>query len=137
MKYGDRIRIIYLGPSYGRVGRFIEAPATGGFMLHLDGDDKPKLWSYRTSFETIGGNVLNDNEAVIDEVNDLIANPNHYTSHPSGVEPISITAHETFLRGNIIKYVLRAPFKGTELQDLRKARQYLDWEIERVEGVAA
>ena len=46
---------------------------------------------------------------------------------------IEITRHETFLRGNVIKYVMRAPYKGNELQDLLKAQQYLEWEIQRVE----
>ena len=67
---------------------------------------------------------------------DPVSHPAHYY-HPSGIEVIQITKHETFLRGNIIKYVLRAPYKGTELLDLKKARQYLDWEIERVEGGVA
>lgn len=67
---------------------------------------------------------------------DAITSPKHYTNHPSGIEPIQITAHESFLRGNIIKYVMRAPYKGRELEDLRKARQYLDWEIERLESLA-
>lgn len=67
---------------------------------------------------------------------DVISEPEHYTTHPSGVEPIQITKYETFLRGNIIKYVMRAPYKGTELQDMKKARQYLDWEIERLESLA-
>lgn len=63
---------------------------------------------------------------------DLISHPPHYTSHPSGIETIQITKHESFLRGNVLEYVLRAPYKGTELQDLEKARQYLDWEIDGV-----
>jgi len=57
----------------------------------------------------------------------------HYMSHPSGIEPIQITRYETFLRGNIIKYVMRAPYKGHELADMRKAMDYLRWEIERLE----
>lgn len=56
----------------------------------------------------------------------------HYRSHPSGIEAIEITQYETFLRGNIIKYVMRAPYKGSELEDLQKAAEYLQWEIERV-----
>lgn len=66
---------------------------------------------------------------------DTVKRPNHYQSHPSGIEPIEITKHESFLRGNIIKYVMRAPYKGRELEDLKKARQYLDWEIERVSSL--
>lgn len=64
--------------------------------------------------------------------NDPVKNPSHY-KHPSGVEVIDITRYESFLRGNILKYVLRAPYKGHELQDLKKAAQYLEWEIERIE----
>ena len=64
--------------------------------------------------------------------NDEVKNPKHYF-HPSGIEVIDITRYESFLRGNIIKYVLRAPYKGNELQDLKKAAQYLEWEIERIE----
>lgn len=56
----------------------------------------------------------------------------HYKSHPSGIEAIEITQYESFLRGNILKYVLRAPYKGDELADLEKAAEYLQWEIERV-----
>ena len=57
----------------------------------------------------------------------------HYKSHPSGIEAIEITQYESFLRGNIIKYVLRAPYKGDELNDLLKAKEYLEWEIERIQ----
>lgn len=63
---------------------------------------------------------------------DNVKNPKHYY-HPSGVQVIDITRYESFLRGNIIKYVMRAPYKGHELEDLRKAHEYLSWEIERVE----
>lgn len=63
---------------------------------------------------------------------DVIHKPEHYNVHPSGIEPIEITKYETFFRGNIIKYVLRAPYKGSELEDLEKAREYLDREIEFV-----
>lgn len=65
-------------------------------------------------------------------MNDPVKHPKHYF-HPSGIEVIDITRYESFLRGNILKYVLRAPYKGNELQDLKKAAQYLNWEIERIE----
>jgi hypothetical protein len=65
-------------------------------------------------------------------MSDSVSHPSHYF-HPSGIEAIQITRYETFLRGNILKYVLRAPYKNDELEDLRKAMQYLQWEIERVE----
>lgn len=69
----------------------------------------------------------------VPEVYDAIKKAEHYNVHPSGIEIIDIIRDESFLRGNILKYVLRAPYKGTELKDLQKAQQYLAWEIERVE----
>jgi len=68
--------------------------------------------------------------------NDPVKQPAHY-EHPSGIEVIQITRHESFLRGNILKYVLRAPYKGSELQDLEKAAVYLQWEIERIRACEA
>lgn len=64
---------------------------------------------------------------------DLVDHPSHYTSHPSGVEAITITRHESFLIGNVFKYLLRRQFKGEELQDLKKALWYLTEEVRRVE----
>ena len=68
---------------------------------------------------------------------DAVAHPSHYTSHPSGIECIEITKHHNFCVGNVIKYCWRAGLKGSEgaseLQDLKKARQYLDFEIARLE----
>jgi hypothetical protein len=62
-----------------------------------------------------------------------VNHPKHYLSHPSGIETIQITEHMGFCLGNVIKYVLRAPYKGKELEDLKKARWYLSREIERLE----
>ena len=66
-------------------------------------------------------------------MSDPVREPEHYKSHPSGIEVIQITRHESFLRGNALKYILRAPYKGTELQDIQKAIVYLEWERDRLE----
>lgn len=67
---------------------------------------------------------------------DMVNHPPHYTSHPSGVECIQITEHMTFCLGNAIKYIWRADRKGDAVEDLRKARFYIDREIERRDGGA-
>lgn len=59
--------------------------------------------------------------------------PDHY-GFPGGVQVIDVTRHLDFLSGNVVKYVCRAGRKGDCLTDLLKARQYLDWLIEDVEG---
>lgn len=66
------------------------------------------------------------------ESNDPVNHPKHYTQHPSGVECIDITEHFNFNLGNAIKYIWRAGDKGDLIQDLEKARWYLDREIERL-----
>lgn len=63
---------------------------------------------------------------------DPVEHPEHYTSHPSGVECIQITEHLNFCLGNAIKYIWRAGLKVDRLEDLRKARWYLDREIARM-----
>lgn len=65
---------------------------------------------------------------------DPVEHPGHYTAHPSGVECITVTEHMNFCRGNAVKYLWRAGQKGGELEDLRKARWYIDREIARLEG---
>lgn len=65
---------------------------------------------------------------------DMVNKPQHYTSHPSGVECIEITEHMNFNLGNCIKYLWRSDFKGAQIQDLQKARWYLDREIKRLGG---
>jgi hypothetical protein len=62
--------------------------------------------------------------------------PDHYQWHPSGVEAIEITEHFGFCLGNSIKYIWRAGRKGDALEDLKKARYYIDREISRIEWLA-
>jgi hypothetical protein len=64
---------------------------------------------------------------------DLVNQPPHYKSHPSGIECIRITEHFNFNRGNAIKYIWRAGEKNSEIQDLKKAAWYINREIERME----
>jgi hypothetical protein len=56
-------------------------------------------------------------------------NPSHYKSHPSGIECIQITRHMGFNLGNAIKYIWRAGLKGSSIEDLKKAKWYLEDEI--------
>ena len=63
---------------------------------------------------------------------DNVNNPKHYKF--DGVEVIQLTEQLPFNRGNVIKYVARAGRKESknELEDLKKARWYLDREITRL-----
>lgn len=66
---------------------------------------------------------------------DPVNHPSHYTSHPSGVECIKITAHMNFCLGNAVKYIWRAGLKSADpVEDLRKAQWYIEREIARLGG---
>ena len=62
---------------------------------------------------------------------DVVNNPKHYTSHPSGIDCIQITEHMGFNLGNAIKYVWRSDLKNDAIEDLNKAIWYIQREIER------
>ena len=66
-----------------------------------------------------------------------VDHPRHYNR--GTIEAITIIEDWklNFSLGNVIKYVLRAPYKGETEEDLRKALWYLQREIDRVraEGV--
>ena len=80
---------------------------------------------------------IKDGSIEIVENSDSVSHPLHYASGWSnGAEVIDLTEHLSFCAGNVVKYVCRAgrkdPYKHVE--DLEKARWYLDREIARVEG---
>ena len=64
---------------------------------------------------------------------DNVNKPPHYNQ--SGIECIDAIqaatgdGYEYYLQGNILKYLWRYRYKNG-IEDLRKARQYLDWLIE-------
>lgn len=67
---------------------------------------------------------------------DSVNHPEHYNSHPSGVECITIVEYMSFNLGNAIKYLWRAGLKGgvPKVEDLRKAVWYIEREIGRLES---
>lgn len=64
---------------------------------------------------------------------DMVNHPPHYSANPSGVECIDVTEHMNFNVGNAVKYLWRADVKGAPIEDLKKARWYVDREIARRE----
>ena len=67
------------------------------------------------------------------ENKETIDHPNHYNI--GGIEVIDFIESWDlkFSLGNAIKYIARAPYKNNELEDLKKARWYIDREIQRLE----
>ena len=59
---------------------------------------------------------------------------NHPSHYVKGIEPIEVIESWdlNFSLGNAIKYILRSPYKGKQIEDLEKARWYIDREINRL-----
>lgn len=63
---------------------------------------------------------------------DIVQRPQHYNSHPSGVECIEIIEPMTFNLGNAVKYAWRGGLKISDpTQDYEKALWYVRREFER------
>jgi hypothetical protein len=65
---------------------------------------------------------------------DQVLKPEHYERWE--IEPVTFIMlnNMDFWRGNVIKYVARAGFKDDEIQDLEKAKRYIDMRINQLEG---
>ena len=59
---------------------------------------------------------------------------NHPSHYQQGIEPIEVIESWglNFNLGNVIKYTLRAPYKENMIQDLEKAKWYLERELQRL-----
>lgn len=74
---------------------------------------------------------------------DAVNHPDHYTSHPSGVECIDIARHHDFDIGCAIKYLWRAGLKkdpnrdslSKEIEDLEKAAWYIQDRIGQLKKI--
>ncbi|BCF96613.1 hypothetical protein PPGU19_011820 [Paraburkholderia sp. PGU19] len=60
-----------------------------------------------------------------------VDHPKHYNAHPSGIECIDVVEHMGFNLGNAMKYIWRCDEKRDAIEDLKKARWYIEREIEK------
>lgn len=72
---------------------------------------------------------------LVKQETEAVNHPSHYNQ---GIEAIDIIESWglNFSLGNAIKYILRSPHKGKELEDLNKAKWYIEREIKRLEDIA-
>lgn len=71
---------------------------------------------------------------VKDSHKEAVDHPDHYQGQ--GIEVIDIidSFELDFYRGNIVKYILRADKKDNEVEDLKKAKWYLEKLIAKMEN---
>lgn len=61
-------------------------------------------------------------------MDDPVNHPAHYTQYEH--EVIELTSKLDFALGNAVKYILRAPYKGKRVEDLKKARWYVQYVLD-------
>jgi hypothetical protein len=111
---GQRVAITTHGRFDGMTGEVTRGDESG-YWVQTDGDSKPIFFA--------------EEELTVTPPEYTAVDPGHY-SYPGGAQVIDITRHMGFLEGNVVKYVARAGRKGDKLEDLLKARKYLEWAIE-------
>lgn len=71
-------------------------------------------------------------------MSDQVSNPAHYTQ--GGIQVVDFIQAKglNYCRGNVIKYICRAGIKNPEkeIEDLEKARQYIEFELARLRAIA-
>ena len=67
------------------------------------------------------------------KVKEAVNHPSHYNSGRFEVIDVIEDWRLGFCLGNVVKYVARAEHKGSTIEDLKKAKWYLDREISRRE----
>lgn len=71
-----------------------------------------------------------------DSTVNMVEHPPHYTGHPKGIECIDVVEDNPFYNlGQAIRYIWRVSWgsKWDDIEDLRKARWYIDREIQKRE----
>lgn len=66
---------------------------------------------------------------------DAVRHPAHYNQGKYEVIDVINDWKLDFNLGNVIKYVARADYKHNAIEDLEKARYYLDYEINRRKNI--
>lgn len=81
-------------------------------------------------------NQLAQSLGVTESPADNVNHPAYYTDGSIEVSDFIADKNLNFFRGNVLKYICRAGKKNaeTEVEDLQKARWYIDREIERLGG---
>ena len=93
------------------------------------------------NYEIIFGNAEDTEEEEVEKKSeDMVNHPSHYTS--GGVECIdaitsALSSYEdsvdSWLVGQVIKYLWRAPLKGKYEEDIKKAQFYLNRLVEKID----
>lgn len=63
---------------------------------------------------------------------DPVNKPEHYNKHQLQPWDVAAAWDLDFFCGNVLKYIYRHKYKGNPIQDLEKARQYIERKIDQI-----
>ena len=63
----------------------------------------------------------------------MIDSPPHYTKGKIEVIDFIQDQKLDYCEGNVVKYICRYKYKGTPIEDLKKAKKYIDFKIKELE----
>ncbi|MDR6744692.1 DUF3310 domain-containing protein [Staphylococcus epidermidis] len=96
-----------------------------------------RTWTIDDSYDFYS--LANENEEPQKTLDDKVSHPSHYQGR-KGIDVIEFLYQQLtfeefkgFMKGNMIKYPVRAGRKDNELADIKKARDYADRLIEKLE----
>ena len=112
-------------------GNIYEVNYAKNYLICFIDDNENLCWVHKSTLATDFKDLQQANDI---KVNYEIV-PNHY-DNKQGYDVIDISKHYglNFNRGNVVKYICRAGKKDNELQDLKKALDYLQREIKFIEN---
>lgn len=120
---GDKVKVVSAGGTEAlfldEIVEIIKVDRCCVKIKKSDGTVSP-CWFYEDRFEKV--NVINDD-------NDIVSHPQHYTQGNIQVIDFIQDQKLNFALGNAIKYICRCNYKGTKEIDLKKAIQYLEFEL--------
>ena len=76
---------------------------------------------------------MNSERRQLEAFSNLVDHPSHYNQGKIEVIDVILDWGLDFIEGNVVKYVARSRHKSSRLGDLRKARWYLDYLINKLE----
>lgn len=92
----------------------------------------PKKKEVDVTLANMVANTLEEPVVELPKKEDVINHPSHYTRGKIEVIDFIEDQQLPYHLGNVIKYIARAGYKGDKLEDLKKARWYLDRYINEV-----
>lgn len=143
LKYGDFIK--FRNGTLDKPKSLKKVMTSAGLCYHITTDSISTIFYINGRLYEDGKehdydivDIIPKEQAMTEQTEDKVNHPSHYTS--GGIECIeaikasmSKDEYKGYLKGNVLKYIWRYKNKNNPIEDLKKAKVYLEWLIKEVE----